>query len=425
MPGMQKHDGSSQRFFKALMAAFLFYSTMVVPAYSKNPSEPIKIGFLGSSSGAAAPIGDDMAKGFQLYMEQIHNKMAGREVQVIVENDESTAARALEKTRKLADQDHVDVINGVLLGNIGYTVAPIAAKDRIPMAITICGSDDLTQRKGSDWVLRTSFSSSQSTQPFGEWVYKTLGYKRVAVLGLDYSFGWETVGGFQKSFEEAGGRVVQKVWAPLGFNDFTSFLKQIHKDVDAVFIATAGNAAEIIPKQYKEVGLNLPIIGIGNSFDEAILRHLGDESVGAVTALTYSSALDTPANKKFVKEYKAKYGVEPSFYSEGGYVSGMWINKAVESLHGDVSDKQKFLAALKHVELKDAPRGPIKLDDRGNPIENVYVRRVTKVNGKLENKVIATIKDVSQFWKWNPEEYLKQPSYSREFPPCKYCTATK
>ena len=118
---MQKHDGSSQRFFKALMAAFLFYSTMVVPAYSKNPSEPIKIGFLGSSSGAAAPIGDDMAKGFQLYMEQIHNKMAGREVQVIVENDESTAARALEKTRKLADQDHVDVINGVLLGNIGYT----------------------------------------------------------------------------------------------------------------------------------------------------------------------------------------------------------------------------------------------------------------------------------------------------------------
>jgi branched-chain amino acid transport system substrate-binding protein len=203
--------------------------------------------------------------------------------------------------------------------------------------------------------------------------------------------------------------------------DFTPVIKKMRKDIDAVFIVTAGNAATIIPKQYKESGPGVPLMGGGTSFDEAILRHLGDEAIGAVSPLSYSAALDTPTNKRFVEAYRAKYNVDPDFYAEGGYTSGMWIHKAVESLQGDVSDKNKLLAALKKVELKDAPRGQVKLDDYSNPIENVYVRKVTRANGKLENKVIDTFKDVSQFGKWTAEETLKQPSYGRDFPPCNFC----
>jgi branched-chain amino acid transport system substrate-binding protein len=164
------------------------------------------------------------------------------------------------------------------------------------------------------------------------------------------------------------------------------------------------------------------MIGIGTSFDEAIVRKLGANAVGAVTALPYSAELDTPANKRFVQAFRAEYKTDPDFYAEGGYTSTMWIHHAVDALKGDISDKRKFMAALKAVELKDAPRGPVKLDDMNNPIENIYVRKVEMSNGAAHNTVEATFKDVGQFWKWNPQDILKQPSYSKDYPPCKFCS---
>jgi branched-chain amino acid transport system substrate-binding protein len=409
----------------AIVAALLAISP-VVPAGAADDEvtgkqKPIKIGYLVELSGVGAPVGQEMLKGTKLYLKQIENKMAGHPVEIVIENNASSSATAVAKTRKLIEQDKVDILNGLILTNIGYMVSPMAEKAKIPLVISICGSDDLTQRKHSDWVLRTSFSSTQSMYPFGDWVAKTLHYKRVVIVGLDYSFGWEACGGFQKSFEQAGGQVVQKIWAPLGFMDFSTYLKQIRKDADAVFICTIGNAATIVPKQYKELGFNMPIIGIGTSFDEAIIRKLGDSAIGAVSALTYSANLDTPSNKRFVQAFKAEYGTDPDFYAEGGYTSAMWIHRAVEALHGDVSDKQKFLAALKAVELKDAPRGPVKLDSWGNPVENVYVRKVVKTGADSKNAVIETFKGVGQFWKWPAAEMLKEPAYSTSYPPCKYC----
>jgi branched-chain amino acid transport system substrate-binding protein len=239
---------------------------------------------------------------------------------------------------------------------------------------------------------------------------------------MDYPFGWEVVGGFQKGFEQAGGQVIQKIWPPLGFRDFSEYIKSMRKDADAVFLCNVGNAAILVPKQYKQFGPGLPVIGMGTSSDESTLADEGDDALGYVTTLIYSAALQTPANKAFADAYRAKYHKDPSYYAECGYTSGLWINKALDALKGDVSDKEKVLAALKNVELKDAPRGPIKLDAYNSPIENVYVRKVEKVNGKLQNTVIQTFPNVSQFWKWKPEDYLKEPLYSRENPPCKFCT---
>jgi branched-chain amino acid transport system substrate-binding protein len=366
-----------------------------------------------------------MVKGITLFMEQNHNSLAGRKIELIVENDESNPATGIAKVRKLIEQDKCTIIDGFLLANIGYAVAPLAEKYKVPMILAVAASDDLTQRRRSDWVLRTSNTSSQPQIPFGEWVYKKLGYKKVITVGMDYSFGWENVGGFQKSFEDAGGQVVQKIWAPLGFSDFTSFIKSMHKDADAVFLLSVGAAADVFPKQYKANGPGLPLIGGGTSFDETILHELGDEAIGAVSPLHYCATLDTQANKKFAREFRAKYKVEPSYYSEGAYVTGLWIKKALESLKGDVSDNNKLLAALKKVELKDAPRGPIKLDEFNNAVQNTYIRRVEKVNGKLQNKVIATFPNVSQFGKESPDQYMKQPSYSHDYPPCTHCAATK
>jgi len=149
---------------------------------------------------------------------------------------------------------------------------------------------------------------------------------------------------------------------------------------------------------------------------------MGDEAIGIITPLIYSAALDTAANRKFVKDYRAKFGKVPSYFSETNYTSGRWIAEAVKAVDGKVEDREAFLAALKKVQIADAIRGPVKLDAQGNPIQNVYFRKVERnKDGELQNTVIVTIPAVSQFWKYAPEEYLKTPLYQRDVPACKAC----
>jgi len=143
--------------------------------------------------------------------------------------------------------------------------------------------------------------------------------------------------------------------------------------------------------------------------------------LGVITPLHYSAALQTPANKKFAAAYEAKYKQIPSYYSEGTYVAGVALKAALEATGGDIENVDRFLGALRRVDLSDAPRGPMRFDEYGNPIMNIYVRKVERVNGRLQNSVIHTFPNVSQFWTYKPEEFLKNPVYSRDYPPCKAC----
>jgi branched-chain amino acid transport system substrate-binding protein len=350
-------------------------------------------------------------------------QMVGRKVEVIVEDTQGKPDVALTKLRKLVESDNVQVLVGETFAHIGYALAPRVDEYKIPMLYPVIAADDLTQRKPAKWVVRTGWTSSQPSHPFGEWVYMTLGYKKIVTIAIDYAFGWEVVGGFQKSFEEAGGQIIQKLWPPLGTTDFAPYLSQIRRDADAVFALMVAASSLRFPKQYQDAGLKarLPLIGGGTTFDEFVLPSLGDEAIGGISPLIYSAALDTPVNARFVKEYRAKFGKVPSYFSETCYTTGRWINEAAQAVGGNVEDRESFLAALRKVEIPDAPRGPIKLDSYGNPIQNIYVRKVEKKDGELWNTVIQTFPAVSQFWKYSPEEFLKQPVYSRDFPPCKHC----
>src|SRR4029434_6791106 len=147
----------------------------------------------------------------------------------------------------------------------------------------------------------------------------------------------------------------------------------------------------------------------------------GDEAIGGITPLIYSAALETPENTRFVKEYRAKFGKVPSYFSETSYTAGRWIHEAAKAIDGNVENNETFLAALRKVEIPDAPRGPIKLDAYDNPIQNVYIRKVEKKDGELWNTVIQTYPNVSQFWKYKPDDFLKQPVYDRHYPACKHC----
>lgn len=385
---------------------------------------PIRIGFIADITGTVAQSGRDMLDGFQLYLAEKGSAMAGRPVDLVVEDAAGVPANALTKARKLVEQDRVHILTAPLLASEGYAIRDYIAERNMPTLFAVCSADDLTQRKRAPVIIRTGWSSSQPSHPFGEWVAKTLRYKRVATIASDYAFGYEVVGGFQRTFEQSGGQVVQKIWAPLGTPDYSPYVTQIRRDVDAVFSIPVGADAIRFTKAYRQYGLKgrIPLIGGGVLMDESLLRGMDPaDAEGTITALMWSAALPTPQAQRFVAAYRAKYQKDPSYYAETNYSGAQLIHAAVEHIDGKVEDREGLLRALRAVQLPNAPRGPMRLDQYQNVVHNIYIRKVEVRGGHAQNTVIYTFHNVSQFWTFSPAAFLAQPVYSRDYPPCRYC----
>jgi branched-chain amino acid transport system substrate-binding protein len=262
---------------------------------------------------------------------------------------------------------------------------------------------------------------SQGTHVLGDYAHKVLGYRKIAAVVPDYAFGWENMGGLQRTFEELGGKITQKFWFPMTTSDFSPYLTQISKDNDAVFACLGGKVAITLIRQYREYGLKdkIPLIGLGTFPDETILPQVGDDALGIISALQYSVALDTAANREFVKKYVERFGKRPTAPTENSYTIMQLIDHALTSLKGDVSDPEKVAKALRPGGVIEATRGPLRFDAYGGIDMNIYIRKVERVGGELQNTVIYTYPLVSQFWKYDPKEYLKQPVYTRDYSPRK------
>jgi branched-chain amino acid transport system substrate-binding protein len=180
------------------------------------------------------------------------------------------------------------------------------------------------------------------------------------------------------------------------------------------------------PKQLRASGWTKPIIGGGTSYDESVLPFMGDEVIGDVSALQYSAGLQTPRNEAFVKSYRAKYGKVPSYFSESNYTTAMMIDLVMKQTKGAWPGPEAFIAKMLTLKV-DAPRGPVSFDDMRNPVQDIYIKKVEKKKmfgydkDELWNVVIKTYPAVSQFWTYGKDAFLKQPVYSRDFPPCKNC----
>jgi len=289
---------------------------------------PIKIGFITPLSGGFVANGKDMLMGFQLYLEEIGYQVAGRKIELLVEDDEAIPATSLTKTRKLVEKDGVHMMAGGLVASTGYALVPYIESKEIPMFYPIMANDDLTQRKISKWIVRTGWSCSQPNHPLADYAYNILKFRKVSCIAYDFAFGWESMGGFQKVFEDMGGKVLQKIWPPMTTQDFSPYLAQISKEADAVYALFSGRATMQFVKQYQEFGLKgkIPLIGGGTVTDEHALPSMGDEAIGIITALHYSEALDNPVNKKFVKAFREMAKKPASYYSEGSYTAASSVS---------------------------------------------------------------------------------------------------
>ena len=394
---------------------------------SQANAEELRIGFVSPITGIFAQIGKDMVDGFQLYLDEHNGKLGGADVKFIVEDSIGKPDAAVTKAKKLVLQDNVQMLVGGLLASTGYALAPVSTSEKVLYISSISAADDLTQRQLGNfpYFIRTGWSSSQPTHAIGKWACEQ-GYKKVVSIAADYAFGYEQQGGFQKAFEDCGGKVIQKIWPPIGTKDFGPYIPTIKRDADAIFSLMVGPMALQFPKQLRASGYKKPIIGGGTSYDEFVLPFMGDEVIGDVSSLQYSAALETPKNETFVKAYRAKYGKVPSYYSESNYTTAEMIDEAIKKSGGKYPGAEEFIKTMLALKI-DAVRGPVSFDDMRNPVQNIYIKKVEKKKlfgydkDELWNTVVKTYPDVSQFWTYGKEAFLKQPVYSREFPPCKYC----
>jgi branched-chain amino acid transport system substrate-binding protein len=402
---------------KSALAAGVASQTFRLPA-AVAQAGPIRVGFLTVKTGPLASGGLQMEQGLTVFFKERNNMLAGRPIELHTQDTAGNPAQGRTKTQELVERLKVSCIIGPLAAFEALAIDDYIRSSQTPI-LTVAGAEDMTQRKPNPWLVRPSSTSAQPSHPLGEYAAKDLNIKRVACLADDFAFGWENVAGFQRVFEDNGGKVVQKLFTPLNAPDYGTYIAQLKPNLDAVYTGHAGSNGFKFIKQLREYGNRKQILGGFTPVDESLLQQMGDDALGAITGNWYSAELDFPINKKFVAAIQRDYKVDPGVYAAETYLCGEVLEHAVKQIKGNVEDKTAFMKALKEAKVPETLRGPVSFDKYGNVVGNIYMRKVERKGGKLVNAVVKTYPDVSQFWKYNEEEFLKSPVYSRDFPPAK------
>jgi branched-chain amino acid transport system substrate-binding protein len=380
-------------------------------------ARPIKIGLLTVKTGPLAQGGIQMEQGTRLFLKNSGDKLAGRATELVVADTGGNPAGAKTKAQELIERDNVDMIFGPLAAFELLAISEYVASRKVPI-LSLAAAEDMTQRKPNPYFVRASATAGQAMQPLGDYAAKDLKYKTAITIVEDFAFGYEQMGGFQRVFEDAGGRVKAKLWPPIVTPDYTPYLAQL-SDVDVIVQGLAGSNPLKFMKQYKDAGLTLPVIGGETAGDDALLKSFGDEAIGMITASPYTADLDTPSNQKFVAGMLRDYENLPGLYAAGLYINGMVADAALQKTGGRADDRDALIKALRGVALTDTPRGPFQFDHFGNVIGDIFIRRCERKGGKLVNTTIRTYNNVSQFWTYDEKWFLAQPVYSRDYPPLK------
>lgn len=403
-----------RRFIQATGAAAAAASFPVFPQ-----SGPIRVGLVTVKTGPLASGGIDMERGLVQFLNERNHLLAGRKVELVVADGGGVPAQTRTKIQELVERDKIHVMIGPL-----DTASALAADDYIRSAqlltLSVAAAEDMTQRKPNPWFTRGTSTSSQSSMPLGEYAAKTLKYRRMAVLADDIAYGHEMCAGFMRVFEDNGGKVVQRLFSPLTVPDYGTYLAQLKTDIDAVFLGFAGSNGFRYLRQFNEYGLMSKVKPIGGmtALDEAVLRNMGDEALGIITSCWYSAEIDNPINRKFAAAFRSQWKYDPGFYAAATYTEAAVLEATLKKINGKVEDKPAFMKAVRSLKV-DTCRGPVSFDKYGNVVGNVYIRKVARKQGRLVNSVIHTYPNVSQFWRYKPEEFLKNPVYSRDWPPAK------
>lgn len=397
----------------------------------KSGGGTIKLGLLSTLEGPFAPFGEAANQGAKVALLEYGGKLdgtgardkvtgakvGGKAVELVVESSDATPDVAVEATRRLVEQNKVDAMIGPLSGDEGIAIKNYAKSHTdVTFANGSSGAQNTTLRDPAPNFFRFSTDGAQWMAGLGKYAAGELGYKKVATVGEDYSFPYDQVGGFMTEFCGAGGKVPKKIWVPLGTKDYASFIAQIPKDLDAVYVALGGTDALNFTKQFDEfTGRKTPLLGGSITVDGAIIKGLKDRVEGTVSAGPVA-VLDTPEYKKYAAALKKAFpeAGPPGLFDLGYYVNMKSMLMGLDKAGGDVSGQDtKLREALSSLNW-NTPVGPVKLDENRQAISNNYLFKVT--NG--ESKLLDTVENVNQTLGVDREKYISAPPFDRESPSC-------
>jgi len=384
--------------FGAVLAAMLA-AGLHLAAGQAQAQEPLRIGVIAALTGPFANTGKPFEDGIKTYLQQYGDQVAGRKIEIIYRDDGGTNVdQSKRAAQELITRDKVSFLIGFSLTPSAMAVAPIATQAKMPMIVMNAVTNGITAK--SPYMVRTSMTMHQMTGPFGTWSAKNK-IGKVYTLVSDYSTGLDAEANFSKEFSAGGGKIVGSARVPLANPDYSPFIQRIKDEKpDALFFFAPGVEDGIgLLKAFSDKGLGkagIKFLGVGDMTSETpTLEALGERTLGAVTVLNYAPTLDNEANKSFLKAYAAANPGRPpaTFVTVAAYDTMGMIYETVRKLNGAVSgDKaMQVLAGMK----RDSPRGPISIDPATRDIvQNMYIREVKKVNGKLVNEPIGVLRDV-------------------------------
>lgn len=374
-------------------------------------AQTVKLGIVNTSSGPFAAVGEQLDRGIRLYVKQHEKDLPpGVKLEIIRRDDTGPNPEVAKRmAQELITRDHVQLLAGTIYTPNALAIAPLATEAKVPFIVMNAGTAMITTK--SPYIARTSFTMWQSSYPLGKWAAKN-GIKKAYIAVSDYGPGIDAEAAFTKGFTDAGGQIVGSVHMPLTNPDYVPFMQRA-KDSgpDAVFVfVPGGKDATALMKTFGDLGLKqagIKLIGPGDISTDEELHNMGDAALGVVTAFHYSAAGNRPANLAFVKAYQAEYGAdqEPSFEVVGAYDGMAAIFHVIIAQKGNI-DPDKTMALLKGWKDGASPRGPIMIDpDTRDIVQNEYMRKIEKVNGKLANVEFETMPMVKDPWKeMNPQK---------------------
>ena len=351
----------------------------------------VKIGLMLPYTGTYAQLGVAITNGFKLAVAEQGGKLGGREPDYVTLDDESDPAKAADRANQLVTRDRVDVLVGTVHSGVQMGIVKIARESGVLHIIPNAGVAAATGELCAPNIFRTSFANAQTTYPMGK-VLLDRKVKNVVTLTWKYAAGEEAVGGFRDSFTKGGGNIVKELWLPFPNVEFQSLLTEIASlKPDAVFVFFAGGGAAKFLRDYQAAGLKgrIPLYGSGFLTD-GILEAAGDAAEGVETTLHYGDNLDTPRNNAFRVAYARAFKTAPDVYAVQGYDAGLLLAAGMRAVKGDITRKKEIISAMEKAEI-DSPRGKWKMSRAHNPVQDMYLRKVTNKENRVTGVAVKAL----------------------------------
>jgi branched-chain amino acid transport system substrate-binding protein len=378
-----------------LKHAIAGFAAAVLLSTAASAEDTVKVGLILPMTGQQASTGKQIDAAVKLYVAQHGNTVAGKKIEVILKDDTGVPDVTKRLAQELVVNDKVAFLAGFGITPSALATAPIATQAKVPEIVMAAGTSSITE--ASPYVARTSFTLAQSSVPMAEWAFKN-GIKKVVTMVSDYGPGIDAEKSFSEKFKADGGTIVESLRVPLRSPDFAPVLqKAADSKPDALFVFVPSGAGAQFVKQFVERGLDksgIKLIATGDVTDDDLLNGMGDVVIGVINAHNYSANHSSPMNKAFVEAFrKANNNMRPNFMAVGGYDGMHLIYEALKKTGGS-TDGEKLMAAIKGMAW-ESPRGPISIDPQTRDIvQNIYIRKVGKVDGELYNVEFETIPNV-------------------------------